>query len=1342
MSSTLKIFSRSLFKRTRYFLVLLILSSYTIHAQELQFKSITVNDGLSQHDVSCILQDSYGFIWIGTYDGLNKYDGYRIQNYFHITENENSLSSNRIKCLFEDSQKRIWIGTDGSGINYYSLIKEKFVRVETPENYQTIQDIIETEKGEIFIATNKGILKIIEHDEEYRTEIMQFPFNGLVVNDIEINDNNEFLFATSNGIWKFDGKEAEQIRITKDKSFLRLFGLKQKVLASTENGITLVTKDNSNTYQVKEIEEFEGKAIRDIELSRQGEIWIGTLRNGIYKMDTVNLKIIENIKVSPRKEDGILSNSILCLHCDHSNIMWIGNRRGLCFTNLSPKRFNKLELYSNKDIPKYPHIRTLLIDSIFLYFGVQNQGLYRYSRSDGTVTKFLDKNNIIPLTMWKIGDHIRFGTNSGLYTNVKSSNKIRNKPLKINDEEVYDLNIFAMENDMFGNEYYGTFLGLMIERSGRVYWIHNEYPQADILRGKRVFSLFFDESDNCLWIGTISDGLFKLNLQEDGNFLSLEKYHSSVQGNYHIVNNTTWCFHKSKDNTLWIGTDAGLLKKKEKENRFFHIKTQGIVDKKIMGILEDEDSNLWLSNSQGLIRYNLNTKEVRRFTSNDGLNSNTFTEAVGKSEDGTMFFGSINGINYFKPSEIKNSEFNSAIAISDFKVHNNSVYPDKTYFGTRILSKSVNLTESIKLNHKQNNFSFEFTGTNYANTSESRYRYKLEDYEPDWVYTGGPHRFASYSNLDQGTYTFIVQAANQDGIWGDSFKKINIKILPAPWFSIWAYLIYFSLFLSVSAAFIYFLRNRQKLRHELELEHIQHNQDKKINELKLSFFTDIAHEFKTPLSLIIGPINDLIQNKTENKNRDFCYQVVSRNTKRMMLLVDQLLDFRKINANRNILKISESDLSDFLNQTTKAFRWQAKNDSINLNIITPNKLVCFYDRDIIEKVVYNLLSNAFKFTPTNGIVEVELKSIWKEGKQLGNIIIKDSGKGIPNDQKEKVFERFFHGKDNYSSGIGLHLSYTLIKAHRGEINVSDSTFGGTEFIISFPISKQSYSENDFLKLEEKKSTYEVVLTGINSDRKETVYERENILIVEDDHDLREYLKNILHAKYKVFEASNGLKGLNIAVQKIPDIIVTDVMMPEMDGIEMCHKLKSRKETSHIPILMLTAKTAQEQQNEGLDAGAWDYIKKPFNTHALLSKINNILEARNIFRESMRDLNITIELKKHYTPFDQQLIAKATKVVYENINMEDFSIEDLSLAVGLSRMQLHRKLKSISGYSATEFVNNIKIQYAKKMFDEGCDRINEVMHAIGMSSYSHFNKLFLKVNGKSASEYIGNIKYTK
>jgi DNA-binding response OmpR family regulator len=519
------------------------------------------------------------------------------------------------------------------------------------------------------------------------------------------------------------------------------------------------------------------------------------------------------------------------------------------------------------------------------------------------------------------------------------------------------------------------------------------------------------------------------------------------------------------------------------------------------------------------------------------------------------------------------------------------------------------------------------------------------------------------------------------------------------------------------------------------LKNIKYDKEKEINELKLLFFTDIAHEFKTPLSLIVGPLNDLITNSITEEHRNFCFKIISRNTKRMMFLVSQLLDFSKLNAGKNILKISQSNLSEFITQITKAFLWQAKEEEINFNIIAPEVFECFFDRDLIEKVVYNLLSNAFKHTPVNGIVEIEVKPIWNNDKQIANIIVRDSGKGIPDEHKGKIFERYFHGNQRSSSGIGLHLSHNLVNAHKGELTVSDSTYGGTEFIVTIPVSKNDYADFEISKLNEAKSGTEDYLLESETSKKEFSEDHEIILIVEDDHDLRAYLKKCLKSNYLVIEAQNGRDGLKKATDKLPDIIITDVMMPEMDGIEMCKKLKTNHETSHIPILMLTAKTAQEQEKEGLDAGAFDYITKPFNTQSLLKKIDNIVEFRKNFRNSIPNLSMNVDIKKHYTSFDQKLISNTIRVIEENISNEAFSVEELAKEVGFSRMQLHRKLKALVGCSATEFINTIKINYATKMFDNGCDRVNEAMDAVGITSYTHFNKLFKKINGKTASEYL-------
>jgi len=1317
-----------------FLFAVIILFGIKINGQQLFFKTLTVNDGLSQHDVSCVLQDSYGFTWIGTYDGLNRYDGFNVLNFIHKTNDSSSLSSNRIICLFEDSKKRIWIGTDGSGLNYYSLITEKFVRVETPKGFERITAIVETSNGDLIIATSNGILKV-GNDENAAVDILQLPVTGLRITDVAILNKSKVYFSTNQGIWLLDGNSCKQIKGTESAYCSKLIIDRNKNIWSIINGTLHVIKSSLDSIKIESIGSVPNLKNGSLCESKDGTIWVGSDNNGLVGLSSKDYTIIHNIKYNALESRGLLSNSILSLYCDKDNILWIGNRQGLCYTNLSKKGFKHVSFEDISNLNYRPHIRTLLVDNNTLYYGIQNRGFFKYDLLNKKSVELIPNNNTNPICLNKIDGKIYVGTNNGLYTNSNGGDNFSPVNIVPSHDTINPVQVFSICADEVASQYFGTFSGLIVKRGNVTDWIHYLYPQAELLRDKRIFSLQYDKDGDCIWIGTISAGLYKLNLTKEGNFLSIERYSQSMKGDYHIADNTIWCFYKDNSGTLWIGTDAGLMYKPKNTNKISHLNNEDIVNKKIMGIVGDNDGNLWLNNSQGLLRFNVKNNTARRYTYNDGLQSSTFTEAIGKGSDGTLYFGGINGIDFFNPIQIAINPYKTAIAISDFRVHNISVTPNNTYFGSVVLEKSINLTNEITLNHNQNDFQFEFTGTNYANTAESQFRYKLEGYDSGWVYKTGKNRFATYSNLDPGKYIFWADAANSDGVWSDSPKKIIIHILPAPWFSFWAYAAYILLGVVIIWGFIVLRNHRQKLKHEIELKNIQYDKDKEINELKLMFFTDVAHEFKTPLSLIVGPLNDLINNKISEEHRNFCFKIISRNTKRMMFLVSQLLDFNKVNANKNILRISNTDLSVFIKQTTKAFLWQAKDEDINFNVVTPDKFECFFDRDLIEKVVYNLLSNAFKHTPANGIVEIEVKPIWNTDKEIVQIIVRDSGKGIPNEQKGKIFERYFHGNQRSSSGIGLHLSYSLINAHKGEITVADSIYGGTEFIVAIPVSKNVYTDIEFIKDAELINNAEEYLLEMEESKKEYSEETESILIVEDDHDLRAYLKNCLKSNYLVIESQNGVDGLKKATEKMPDIIISDVMMPEMDGIELCRKLKANEETSHIPILLLTAKTAPEYEKEGLDAGAFDYIAKPFNTQSLLKKIDNIIESRKRFRNAISNFSLNVDIKKHYTPFDQTLIANTIKAIEDNISDEDYSVEDLAKQVGFSRMQLHRKLKSLAGCSATEFINTIKINYATKMFDNGCDRVNEAMFAVGITSYSHFNKLFKKVNGKTASDYL-------
>lgn len=1327
MMTTKRIFIKY-FILTLFFLLQINIQSFA----QLRFESLTVNDGLSQHDVSCIIQDSYGFIWIGTYDGLNRYDGYNIENYSSITDHPESISGNRILCLYEDSQKRLWIGTDGEGLNYYDLTTERFVRVHTPADNKVINDVIEDKDGNILVATSNGVLEINQRGSQLSADLLQLPpLSGMFISKMAANSSGIY-FATNDGIW-IRKDNLYQIGATKNRYINTLTSDKEGKIWGGASAYLVCIRNNNESIDLTTINISGDNEIVSLCSTKDKTIWAGTIKNGLYLIDASNMKIIDNITNENKNYRGLLSNNILSVYCDKSNTIWVSNRQGVIYTSLLPEYFSRVSL--NLDPYASQHIQTLLYNQNNIYIGMQKGGCYIHNTENHTTKKLEFPPNIFPIKFYKVDNQIYLTSNFGVFRSEENSLKFKNLSITTAGDGSQVQNIFSMCRDHKGNYYYGTYNGLIIQRKNECDWAQYIYDQAKPLNNVRIFSLFYDHSSQCIWVGTISEGIYKINLTDEGKLRSLESYHRSMTNNYHIASNAIWCFYKDINENIWVGTDAGLLLKQKGSNVFSQILAPGIIDKKIMAIIEDNQGKLWLSNSQGIISYAPESEKVKKYSYRDGLSTSTFTEAVDKDEEGNIYFGSINGINAFNPSSIIQSTQVNQVYLTGIKVRQNYIKPQIPFLGSTILEKSINETDKIRINYRQNNFSFEFAGSNIIDSRENEFRYKLIGYDQDWINTKGKYHFASYSNLKPGDYTFMVEAANKDGIWSNDPKTIHMTLIPAPWKSVWAFLVYSLLTITILGVFLYFLYNRQKLRQKLHLDQLNHEKEQKIHALKLEFFTDVAHEFKTPLSLIIGPLNDLMKKDLAKEGKDFCFQVISRNTKRMMFLVNQLLDFRKISADINILNVSENNLSEFIRKTTQAFLWQAQNEDIHFNILVPEDFMCYFDSHIMEKVLYNIISNAFKYTPRKGIIELEVKPIWKDQLRVANIIVRDSGKGIPNEEKDKIFKRFFHGKERYSSGIGLHLSYTLVTAHKGEIIVSDSNYGGAEFVIAIPVSKEAFVEIELDDGEETQRWPQDIFKLQSVNAKPIAPERERILIVEDDHDLRAYLKNCLQGQYHVSEAITGVEGINLATKELPDIIITDVMMPEMDGMEMCKKIKELIETSHIPILMLTAKSDEEYQKNGLDCGAWDYITKPFNTDALLKKIDNIIETRNRFKTFIASQNITIDVKKHYTTFDQKIISKIIETIQQHLDDSEYSVEDLAREIGLSRMQLHRKLKTLIGQTTTSFINSIRISHARYLIEHGCDRIQEAMDAVGISSYSHFNIMFKKAVGLSPAEYI-------
>ena len=1305
--------------------------SLIVTAQRMQFNSLTVNDGLSQHDVSEIIQDSEGFIWIGTYDGLNRFDGYEIESFFHDNNNSQSLSSNRIRCLFEDNKKRIWIGTDGYGLSYYSLIDGEVSRVNAPDNYEIINDIRLDSNGELIVATTQGLFKVIENEEaSFSVEILQTPITGLDVKQFRFLKNGDVVYATDMGVWL---NQNNQFSLIKNSDYLSFTSI-----IETSNGEIWVGGVNG-LYQIVNntlisLKEKVSSNILSMTEGTNNDLWISSFNNGFIHINLDKMEV-RQIEASNELNQYTLSNNRLKkVFKDATNTIWVSNEKGLLYSNLDNKKFKSLP------ITKKGHVRTLFAKKDKVYYGYQADKFYTYSFTSNTTKPIQLPENAKPFRVDTLNNRTHLATTRGLYREkLLKNDEFELVPIFNDLQKNNSLLITSFCKDMFGNQYFGTFKGLIFKNNNYSGLIHEKFENLEALRNVRIFSLKVDYKLRCIWVGTFSKGLFKINLDAFGKIVSLENYSEQMSGDYNIPNNSIWSFLQDNKGSLYVGTDTGLLLKKAGENEFRSILAEDIQNKKIMGIVEDEFLNLWLNNSQGIIKYSPETGTTNKYNYFDGLLTNTFTEAISKNDNNELFFGSISGINYFKSGELTNNSFPSTVSFTDLMVNNTKVDVQDEVLGSRLLNKRLNNTSNLTFNYKQNDFSIEFTSTNYSNVKVNKYRYKLENYDKDWQVVNNDKRFASYSNIPSGNYTLWVQATNPNGEWSNETRTLSVSILPAPWNTWWAYVLYFLVSSTIVFIIIYFWRNKQKLRNQIELSNFKNEQEKEINEMKLIFFTDVAHEFKTPLSLIIGPLNDLIKGNLSKENKEFCYNIVSRNTNRMMKLVNQLLDFRKINSGVNILKVSRNDLCFFVKEVAESFAWQAKNSEINLTIVSPDSYVCHFDNDIVEKVIYNLLSNAFKYTPDGGAIEIEIKPTWKQELEYFVILIKDSGKGISQLDKKKIFQRHFHGKGRSSSGIGLHLASTLIEAHKGEINVLNSSLGGTEFMITLPVSSKAFTEEEYLTKED--IPFNIPHNYIPDDsskllelEEENLMGKEKILVVEDDHDLRKYLKNILMRDYIVLEANNGNEGINTTLKEIPDIIITDVMMPELDGIEMCKKIKKNVLISHIPVLMLTAKTGDDFYKKGLEVGAWDYIAKPFDSAQLLQKVHNIIETRNNFRSFIKT-GSSDEIQNHYVSYDQKFVENVVEIINIKMSEPNFSVEDLSMELGLSRMQLHRKLKTLIGLSTTAFINSIKIEKAIRMFDKGCDRVQEAMDGVGINSYAHFNSLFKKEKGITPSKYI-------
>ncbi len=1361
--------------------LLLILNGVNSYAlndpqkKRLFFKSYTLDQGLSHNTVFSIEQDYQGFIWFGTQGGLNRFDGYEFKKYFHDPGDSLTLPGNTVNCVFQDSRKRLWVATN-EGLSIYNREKDNFINFEdysgkTLSN-SIITTIIEDNSGGYWIGTfNGGVNYYNEEKDSFyiiRNSHNSERLSSNTIRAIREDENGLIWIGTRNGLTKYDPEKniiksyyfhPEEVTGGNDVRYIYSDQSKNLLLATNGGGLITFNKETNNFDINNGGSESNGKlssnTIRTIIRDENGILWIGTL-NGLFLLDE-NTGVFHHYKHNPDDPGTLNAHSVRAIFEDKDGNIWLGlyygginfyNQENSQFQNFTERGPNESGLSSNI-------ISSFVEDQDGnLWIGTEGGGLNFFNRTTGQFTHYLHhphknsiSSNFIKSLALDENGKLWIGTiEAGLdYFDPGSStfHNFRNDPSDIH----------SLSNNYIRSIYIDSEKNLWVGTNGgglNKFNIENEY-----------FKRFpYDNGDNTITGSNInsivedSSGLLIIGTNKGLNIYNPETYQNKFINS--IANDTPlseiWCLYLNKNDKLWIGTNENGLVHYDREKNIFNSFTQedALLNNVVYGIIPDNNNYLWVSTNKGLSRFNLKDHSVKNFDSHSGLMSNQFNyNSYYKTKAGEILVGGNRGFTLFHPNEIRSNKIMPPAVITDFKLFNKSVNLNDQ---NSPLHSNIIIADEVTLNHKQTVFSIEFAALSYVAPEKNQYEYTLEGFLDDWLYLGN-NRSVTFTNLDPGKYLFKLRASNNDDIWNEAGTSLSVNVLPPWWKTGWAFsayaLIITGLFLIALKAYKIRVDEKNKLKYErLEKQRII-----ELNQMKLKFFTNISHEFRTPLSLIIGPVEELVEKFRNNQDGiSKKLSVIHKNSITLHHLIEQLMAFRKIEAGALKLKIKKIELLNYLSRINDSFLDLANKKNIKFlfsHEISP--LYIWIDPDMMEKVFINILSNAFHHTPKNGEVKISAyKNI-----NSGDIEIKisDTGPGIPENKLEKIFERFYQidnpqADPHHGTGIGLSFARDIINLHHGSISAKNIKGKGVGFIINIKPGKEHLKEHIMVDEAEKVKDQELVNdsgydhdvimpqeeNGETNDPEKEKSGKYKLLIVEDNESLNNYLKDTLSEDYRIYSAYNGKEGLTQARVHNPDLIIMDVMMPEMNGVELTKMLKNEFETSHIPILMLTAKSSISDEIQGFEEGADAYVTKPFSMKLLRTQISSLLQNRENLRKVF-NLNLKLDPSEiNIQSMDDKFINRAKEIVEENISEEKLNVQLLAKELGMSRMQLNRKMKGLLNQSPSDFIRTIRLKRASQLLTDGKLNVSEVIYHIGINSRTYFTKAFKEQFGMSPKEY--------
>jgi signal transduction histidine kinase/ligand-binding sensor domain-containing protein/AraC-like DNA-binding protein len=1312
---------------------------------DLRFKHLSVQDGLSRSWVKCFLEDRTGLLWIGTSDGLNKYDGQSFKIYKYLPSQSRSLNHNDTNVIFEDSNGYLWVGTQ-AGLNYYQRESDEFIPVPFVNTYVT--SLYELRKENLLVGTAGGlcIFNTVSHTSKRL-------FDDLYVEKILKDSRGNIWLATHTGLLLFNPvdntvrsiKSGSSQKDALNNALLKIIFQDSREgiwIGTASHGLYYLTYPTDHPDEARFInfksdptdsEHITEGAIYAIAEDEDSNLWVGIENGGINmlsleefdKGDYLFTKIVNN----PSDFSSLSNNSIHALYTDKQNSMWVGTYAGGAdYYNKLLQRFGHQEAIpgSNKSINN-KYVSAILDEDKYLWVGAE-KGLNRYNKATGNWEYFTHDfkdpttigSNTVLAIMRDSQSRLWVGTwNGGLNLfdeKSKSFLKFRHdpkNPASISGDNSYQI----IES---GNHH--IWIGLM--GSGVVdynpeegsFTSFQENPnKKNALSSDWVNDLIEDHLGN-IWIST-TEAVDRLN-PTSGQFTTFT--HDPIKAKSISYNGATCLFEDSR-NTMWIGTSNGLNYFVEKDSSFHHYTVEdGLPNNFIKAITEDHNGNIWFSTNNTLTMFKKGTAlpehpEFRSFSVFDGLPSGEFvSHAVFHSSKGELYFGSTNGYFVFDPSGIINNPTIPKIVFTDLRVNNMAVSINTP--GSP-LEKDISVTTQLKLSRKQNVFSIGFAALNFIEPENNRYAFKLEGFDKQWNYVSN-QQSATYTNLDPGNYTFRVRASNNDGLWNEEGVSMKIIISPAWWQTWFARMVYLLLF----TIGIFFFRKHTiisvNLKNVLWREHLEKQKFEELTQMKQQFFANVSHELRTPLTLILGPLSRLVK---ENMIPEL--DAIFRNSTRLKILVDQFLDFGKMDSNMMMVSPTRTEVLELTRYLMANFSDFAGQKNIELKLEAKfSKCVAMIDQDKYEKILTNLLSNAMKSITGKGSVAAQLAFDLESSKLLIKVI--DTGRGITPEESEHIFERYYSGsnhiKNMNGTGIGLYLTRELIELHKGTIGVTSTVGKGSTFTISLPITVLEFEKgNDDILFDTQPLADKV----INSPEYSSQSFERTILIVDDNEAICDYVETILCDEFNVIKENNPLTCIDKIIKYMPDLIISDVMMPEMDGFQLCRLIKEDVRFSHIPVILLTAKATKHDHIIGYETGADDYVYKPFDEEILKARVKNLVTRIEKLKKHFIGHDGIINPSVQTNALDVKFMEEVLAEVKKNYLNPQFNVNQIVDKIGMSRSLFYKKFKSLSEYSIHDLIKNFRLKKAAMLLADGHLTVSQVAYDCGFTDPAYFSRVF-------------------